>query len=65
MQKTRVLRLLNPLLAVLLVLQLASGLMPAFLPYEVHRISGILLAAGIGLHLILNWPWIRANLLKR
>jgi hypothetical protein len=65
MQKTKILKILNPMLAVLLIFQLVSGLLPAIVPYDVHRIVGILLGGGVGLHLILNWPWIRANLLKR
>jgi hypothetical protein len=65
MSRTTALKLLNPLLAVLFLLQLASGLMPAVFPYNVHRAAGILLALGIGLHVYLNWTWIRANVLKR
>ncbi len=65
MQKTKILKVLNPCLAVLLIFQLVSGLLPAVVPYEVHRIMGILIGAGVGFHIFLNWPWIRANLLKR
>jgi hypothetical protein len=65
MRKTQMLRLLNPTLAVLLAVQLVSGLFPALVPYSVHRTTGILLGIGIGLHLILNWSWIRSNILKR
>jgi hypothetical protein len=65
MKKTQILKVLNPCLAVLLIFQLISGLLPAVVPYNVHRIVGILLGAGVVFHIILNWPWIRANLLKR
>jgi hypothetical protein len=64
MNKARILKILNPLLALLLVFQLISGLLPTLVPYEVHRWAGILLAAGVALHVALNWSWIRANLLK-
>jgi len=65
MTKTQALKILNPLLALLLIFQLVSGLLPAAIPYEWHRAAGILLGTGIGLHLILNWPWIRSNFFKR
>lgn len=65
MQKTQILKILNPILAVLLAFQLLAGPLPDLVPYNVHRLTGILLGIGIGLHLYLNWSWIRANLLKR
>jgi heme A synthase len=64
MNKIRALRILNPILAILLFLQILSGLIPTFLSYQAHRTLGILFAAGVILHLILNWNWIRANLLN-
>jgi hypothetical protein len=65
MNKTKILKVLNPCLALLLVFQLVSGLLPAVVPYAVHRTAGILLGIGVGFHIYLNWSWIRANLLKR
>jgi hypothetical protein len=60
-----VLRWLNSGLAVLIVFQLVSGLIPQSIPYALHRLAGFLVAAGIVLHVILNWQWIRSNLLPR
>jgi cytochrome b561 len=65
MTRIRALKILNPILAVLLILQILSGLIPTFLSYQTHKTIGILIAAGVILHLFLNWNWIRANLLKR
>jgi hypothetical protein len=63
--RTTLLRWLNSLLAVLVVFQLGSGLAPQDIPFELHRLGGFLLAAGVLLHLILNWQWIRSNLFPR
>ena len=65
MKKPQILRILNLVMAALLIFQVASGLLPAVVPYVVHQTVGILLAAGVGLHLYLNWPWLRANYFKR
>jgi hypothetical protein len=65
MKKPQLLKILNLVLAGLLVFQFISALLPSVVPYEWHRAGGILLGIGVGLHLFLNWPWIRANYLKR
>jgi hypothetical protein len=65
MQKTKALKILIPIIALILTFQLLSGLSPTVIPYEIHRAGGLLLAALIVLHVILNWTWIRANYLKR
>ena len=65
MQKNQILKILNPCLAVLLIFQFFSASLPAVVPYVLHQAGGILLGAGIGFHIFLNWSWIRANLLKR
>ena len=65
MNKAKALKVLNPILAVVFLFQALSGLLPAVVPYNAHRAGGIALVIGIGLHLFLNWGWIRANFLKR
>jgi|WetSurMetagenome_2_1015567.scaffolds.fasta_scaffold82087_2 hypothetical protein len=65
MQKTKALKILIPIMDLVLIFQLFSGLVPAAVPYVIHRASGILLVALVILHAVLNWPWIRANYLKR
>lgn len=69
MQKNTMFKILNPILAVLTVSQALSGIFAAQLPPAVfawvHKGGGILLVIGIGLHVLLNWNWVRASLLPR
>jgi hypothetical protein len=63
LNKARALKILNPVLAFLFIVQIASGLFG--IAYQGHRALGLLLVAVIGTHLFLNWGWVRANLFKR
>ena len=65
MNKAQALKILNPILAILILFQALSGLLPYLVPYSAHRAGGIALVVGVGLHLFLNWGWVRANFLKR
>ncbi len=69
MQKNVVLRILNPILAVLVVTQVLSVIFGEQLSHEafelIHKGGGALLLIGIGLHVALNWSWVRATLLAR
>lgn len=69
MHKNTMLKILNPILAVLTVTQTLSALLADHLSYVVfewvHKGGGFLLLAGIGLHVVLNWTWVRASLLPR
>jgi len=69
MNKTKALKVLNPMLGVLVLNQALVGLLHDALPrgvFEVmHEGGGVLLVLGVILHLILNWSWVRANFLKK
>lgn len=69
MAKNKMLKLLNPVLAVLIVTQALSGLLRFQLPPEVfdvvHEGGGVTLVIGAGLHLILNWAWVRNTYRRR
>jgi hypothetical protein len=64
MRRIQALKILNPILALLIIFQIISGLNPMMVPYQLHQMGGILIGVGIGLHLTLNWGWIRSNILK-
>ncbi len=69
MKRNSALKVLNPILGVLLVSQIATGLFGASIPYEtfetVHEGGGILLGVVVVLHVILNWNWIRASYFRK
>ncbi len=67
--KNTALRILNPFIGLLVCSQAATGLLSDHLPAKVfetvHEGGGILPVTGIALHVILNFGWIKNNLLKR
>jgi hypothetical protein len=62
------LKIVNPILGLLFVNQVATGLFHGGVSHEafeiMHEGGGILLALVGGLHVALNWSWIRTNFLK-
>ena len=68
MTRNTALKILNPIMGVLVISQITTGLTGGSLPHEVfeivHEGGGISLAVASVLHLILNWNWIRANYLS-
>ena len=69
MKRNSVLKVVNPILAVLLLNQVLTGLLRGMLPKELfevmHEGGGALVALGALVHVVLNWNWVRANYLKR
>ena len=67
MQKNTTFKILNPILAVFTVSQGLSATFRDDLSLEVfqwvHKGGGTLLLVGIGLHVVLNWSWVRTNVL--
>lgn len=67
MTKPKALKLVNPILGILLLAQLLSGMLAPVIPPDwfgpLHLGGGLLLALAAALHLILNWSWIKATYL--
>ncbi len=65
MGKNRALKVVNPLMLLLLVVQATSGLLNERLGGElfekIHVPGGLLLVALALTHLTLNWSWVQAN----
>lgn len=69
MKKNTVLKILNPVLLVLIISQITTGMLGMQLPYAVfnvlHRGGGWLLGVLILVHLSLNFNWVKANYFKK
>jgi sugar phosphate permease len=67
--KKLALKILNPLIALLLLNQVLSALLRGILSDEafetIHEPGGFLLFAGVVLHLLLNWNWVKATFFKK
>lgn len=65
MNKQKLLKIINPVLAVLILNQVCTGIFNDLLPHEVfefmHEGGGILLFLTILLHVCLNWGWVKVN----
>jgi hypothetical protein len=61
--KQTVLKIINPLIGILFVIQAGTGIFHEAIPYDVfeklHGISGYLLGAGVVSHVVLNWNWFK------
>lgn len=68
MKRNALLKILNPILAVLFVNQVTTGALHGYLSEEAYEIlhegSGVVFAVAALLHVIMNWNWVKANFLK-
>jgi hypothetical protein len=69
MKRNTMLKIVNPVLGVLFINQILTGVFGGSLSREafeiLHEDGGFLLAIVAALHLILNWSWVKANFFKR
>lgn len=67
MQRNTALKIVNPILGLLLLNQILSGIFGHSLSHEwfetLHKNGGLALALAAALHVILNWNWLKANFL--
>jgi len=68
MDKNKTLKIVNPILAILLLNQPFSIIMGAVTGWKpfggLHLVGGIGLLILAAIHLMLNWGWVRMNFLK-
>ena len=69
MQRNSILKVVNPILGILVLNQIVTGLLRGVLPRRVfvfmHEWGGLFVAAAVALHVYLNWNWVRANFFRR
>lgn len=69
MKRNTMLKIVNPILGILVVNQILTGVFGLALSYQafeiLHKDGGFVLAIVAALHLILNWNWVKANYFKR
>ena len=63
------LKVLNPIIALLILNQVFSALLHSALSRElfekIHETGGFLLFLGALIHLLLNWNWVKATYMKK
>ena len=69
MNKNALLKIVNPIIALLALNQILSGVLRDELPRGVFGVLHIygagLFALAVVCHVVLNWPWIQATYLRR
>ena len=75
MNKIVLLKITNPFLFISMLAQVCTGIILFFdlftgrprlfeMIAQIHRYNGVVLAALVVVHLLLNWGWIKAQFLK-
>jgi cytochrome b561 len=73
MNKFKLLKVLNPVLFIVFVIQALTALDMVFdlnfvntqLVFNIHKYNGLLLIVLIAFHIFLNWAWVKANIFKK
>jgi Domain of unknown function (DUF4405) len=69
MNKTKALKIINPILAILILNQPLSGLLLSVTHWEffedLHVICGVLLFVFAVVHVMLNWKWVTSTYRKK
>jgi hypothetical protein len=69
MNRLTLMKALNPVLAFLVTSQIVTGASNRHIPHHVfkivHESAGFLIGGAIALHVVLNWNWVKVNLLRR
>ena len=69
MNRNAVLKIVNPILGLLFLNQVAVGVLHDMLPYTafkvLHQGGGIVLTVATAVHVALNWNWVKVNFLRK
>jgi quinol-cytochrome oxidoreductase complex cytochrome b subunit len=68
-KKTELLKIVNPAVGIVFLLQALTGIFHNQIPYEIfhslHGIAGWVLAGLVVAHVYLNWQWVVSTFLKK
>ena len=68
MNKRNLLKIVNILIALLILNQATTALIHDLLPRDVfeflHEGGGVILFVAVLIHVYLNWAWVKSNILK-
>ena len=69
MDKKTALKIINPIIAILILSQAASATLRGIIGGEafevIHEGGGLLLLIGVIVHVILNWGWVKSMFFKK
>lgn len=69
MNRTKLLKIINPILFILILSQGTTGLGHEYIPGElfevIHFNGGRLIILFVIIHLALNWGWVKSNYFKK
>lgn len=76
MNRIKMLKLINPVIAILIANQLLSRIFSRMLRQEtfevlhktfevLHKGGGVLLFIGVFVHVVLNWGWVKSTYLRK
>ena len=69
MKKTKMLKYINPIIGILILTQLLSGIFNRTLHYEtfeiIHKGGGVLFFIGVITHVALNWGWVKTTFIGK
>ena len=68
MNKRNLLKIVNILIALLILNQATTALIHDLLPRDVfgflHKNGGVILFVAVLIHVYLNWAWVKSNILR-
>ena len=68
MKKSTLLKIVNPILVLIFLIQASTGIFHDLIPFPVfhflHPVAGYVLALLVAIHFTLNWNWVKTLFVK-
>jgi hypothetical protein len=69
MNRNSILKMLNPIIGIMMLSQILTGVfgrqLPGWVFENFHKHAGVVLGFVIAFHIILNWNWIKASYFRK